>query len=328
MALSSSRLVHLPMVGGSPARNRTTTASRQFEQYPPIQGPPSRSSSRVSTSSHSGSRLATIVIAGTPFASASARRRNWTCRRCKDRSRWSPERVRASAGPPRSRSPQKVLALSSRMCRRKPERKRLGPSLPRGERLVKTDVSRAEDVASLIQRTIQSYGQLDFAFNNAGIEGMMATTAECTEANWDRTLAVNLKGVWLCMKHELQHMLVRRRGAIVNCSSIAGLVGFQGLPAYVASKHGIVGLTRTAAIEYARLGIRINAVCPGVIATPMVDRIVKEHPEMEGQLTAGEPVGRIGRPEEIAAAVLWLCSGGASFVTGQAVAVDGGWIAQ
>lgn len=193
---------------------------------------------------------------------------------------------------------------------------------------VKADVSRAEDAAMLIDRGIKTYGRLDMAFNNAGIEGVMATTADCTEENWDRTLAVNLKGVWLCMKHELRYMLARKSGCIVNCSSVAGLVGFQGLPAYAASKHGIVGLTRSAALECAKQGIRINAVCPGVIWTAMVERIVKEHPEMQAQLAAGEPMGRMGKPEEIAAAVLWLCSDSASFVTGQALPVDGGWVAQ
>ncbi|HEX7479556.1 MAG TPA: SDR family oxidoreductase [Polyangiales bacterium] len=138
----------------------------------------------------------------------------------------------------------------------------------------------------------------------------------------------NLKGVWLCMKHELAHMLSRKSGAIVNCSSVAGLVGFQQLPAYVASKHGIVGLTRCAALECAQQGVRINAVCPGVIQTPMVDRLVQDRPQMRAQLTAGEPMGRTGCPEEIAAAVVWLCSDAASFVTGQAIPVDGGWVAQ
>lgn len=195
-------------------------------------------------------------------------------------------------------------------------------------RFVRADVSNAGDVARLVDEVIKAYGRLDFAFNNAGIEGTMASTIDCTEQNWDRTLAINLKGVWLCMKHELAHMRERRRGAIVNCSSIAGLVGFQHLPAYVASKHGVVGLTRTAALEHAREGIRVNAVCPGVIRTAMVDRIIEEHPEMERQLVAGEPVGRVGTPEEIASAVVWLCSDGASFVTGQAIAVDGGWVAQ
>ena len=191
---------------------------------------------------------------------------------------------------------------------------------------VPADVSKAADVAQLLEQTIAHYGRLDFAFNNAGIEGNMAATADCTEENWDRTLACNLKGVWLCMKYELARMLENGAGAIVNCSSVAGLVGFQQLPAYVASKHGIVGLTRTAALEYAMQGIRVNAVCPGVIRTAMVERIEQGHPGLN--LTAAEPMGRMGTPEEIAAAVVWLCSERASFVTGQALAVDGGWIAQ
>jgi NAD(P)-dependent dehydrogenase (short-subunit alcohol dehydrogenase family) len=193
---------------------------------------------------------------------------------------------------------------------------------------VQTDVSRPADVDRAVTEAMTRYGRLDFAFNNAGIEGVMATTSECTEENWDRTLAINLKGVWLCMKNELPRMLGGKRGgAIVNCSSVAGLVGFPRLPAYVASKHGIVGLTKAAALECAKDGVRINAVCPGVIRTPMVDRLVKAHPEMETQLAAGEPIGRMGRPEEIAAAVIWLCSDASSFVTGQAIAVDGGWTA-
>lgn len=193
---------------------------------------------------------------------------------------------------------------------------------------VKTDVSSPAEVANLVDRAIASYGRLDIAFNNAGVEGELATTAECSEDNWDRTLSINLKGVWLCMKHELPRMLERKRGSIVNCSSVAGLAGVARLPAYVASKHGIIGLTRAAALEYAKQGIRINAVCPGVIRTAMVDRLIRAHPEMESQLIAGEPMGRIGTPEEIAAAVVWLCSESASFVTGHALAVDGGWVAQ
>jgi NAD(P)-dependent dehydrogenase (short-subunit alcohol dehydrogenase family) len=203
---------------------------------------------------------------------------------------------------------------------------RMVREIGRDAEFVAADVSKSTDVEHLVCQAVKLYGRLDFAFNNAGIEGVMATTSDCTEENWDRTLAINLKGVWLCMKYELQHMLDRGRGAIVNCSSVAGLVGFQQLPAYTASKHGIVGLTRTAALEYAKKGIRINAVCPGVIHTAMVDRILAEHPDMS--LVAGEPIGRMGTPEEIAESVVWLCSGRASFVTGQALAVDGGWVAQ
>jgi NAD(P)-dependent dehydrogenase (short-subunit alcohol dehydrogenase family) len=191
---------------------------------------------------------------------------------------------------------------------------------------VAADVSKSSEVENLVYQTVKRHGRLDFAFNNAGIEGLLASTADCTEENWDQTLAINLKGVWLCMKYELRHMLERGAGVIVNCSSVAGLVGFPQLPAYVASKHGIVGVTRAAALEYAQQGIRINAICPGMIRTPMMDRLEHEHPEME--LAAGEPIGRMGTPEEIAGVVIWLCSERASFVTGQAWAVDGGWVAQ
>jgi NAD(P)-dependent dehydrogenase (short-subunit alcohol dehydrogenase family) len=191
---------------------------------------------------------------------------------------------------------------------------------------VTADVADPAAVAGLILEAVKRYGRLDFAFNNAGIEGVVANTADCSEANWDRTLAINLKGVWLCMKYELPAMLDAGGGAIVNCSSVAGLVGFPQLPAYVASKHGIVGLTRCAALEYATQGIRVNAVCPGVVHTAMVDRLLAEQPDLP--LVAGEPIGRLGTPEEIADAVVWLCSARASFVTGQALAVDGGWVAQ
>jgi len=193
---------------------------------------------------------------------------------------------------------------------------------------IKTDVSASQDVNRMVKETIDRYGRLDCAFNNAGIEGESASTAECSEANWQQVLAVNLTGIWLCMKYQLPHMLKQGHGAIVNCASIAGLVGFQNLPAYVASKHGVVGLTRAAALENAKSGIRINAVCPGVIMTPMIERFTANNAAALSQLEAGEPVGRIGNPEEIASAVLWLSSGGASFVTGQALAVDGGWVAQ
>jgi NAD(P)-dependent dehydrogenase (short-subunit alcohol dehydrogenase family) len=197
-----------------------------------------------------------------------------------------------------------------------------------GEALfVQADVSVAGDVSAMVERAVTTYGRLDCAFNNAGIEGEMATTAECSEENWDRTIAINLKGVWLCMKHEIPHMLEQGGGAIVNCASIAGLVGFPNLPAYTASKGGIVQLTRTAALEYAQSGIRVNALCPGVIHTPMVDRITNRNPETEAQFTALEPIGRMGTPEEMAEAAIWLCSDAASFITGHPLVADGGLVA-
>jgi NAD(P)-dependent dehydrogenase (short-subunit alcohol dehydrogenase family) len=173
---------------------------------------------------------------------------------------------------------------------------------------IKCDVSKSADVADMIQKTIDTFGRLDFAVNNAGVEGATALTHECTEENWDRTININLKGVWLCMKHEITHMLKQGKGAIVNTASVAGLIGFQGLPAYVVSKHGIVGLTKTAALENAKQGIRINAVCPGVIRTPMVDRTTGKDKTVEKKFEDMEPVGRMGEPEEVAEAIVWLCS--------------------
>jgi NAD(P)-dependent dehydrogenase (short-subunit alcohol dehydrogenase family) len=197
-----------------------------------------------------------------------------------------------------------------------------------GEALfVRADVSVAQDVGAMVERVLTTYGRLDCAFNNAGIEGEMATTAECSEENWDRTIAINLKGVWLCMKHEIPHMLEQGGGAIVNCASIAGLVGFPNMPAYTASKGGIVQLTRTAALEYAQSGIRVNALCPGVIHTSMVDRITNSDPDTEAQFTAMEPIGRMGTPEEMAEAAVWLCSDAASFITGHPLVADGGMVA-
>ena len=192
---------------------------------------------------------------------------------------------------------------------------------------VKCDVSNNTDVATMIKKTIDTYGRIDFGVNNAGVEGITASTHECTEENWDKTVNINLKGVWLCMKHEITQMLKQGKGSIVNTASIAGLVGFPGLPAYVVSKHGLLGLTKTAALEYAKLGLRINAVCPGVIRTPMVDRVTGRDKTAEKKFEDMEPVGRMGEPEEVAEAIVWLCSDAASFVTGTAVPVDGGWIA-
>lgn len=193
---------------------------------------------------------------------------------------------------------------------------------------VEADVSRAADVQRMIEATVETYGSLDFAFNNAGIQGEICKTADCTEENWDLITGVNLKGVWLCMKYEIAHMRGRNGGVIVNNASNFGLVGSNGMPAYSASKHGVVGLTKTAALEYAQEGIRINAVCPGPVHTPLVDRIVSRQPEILDAIVDREPIGRMGRPEEIAHAVLWLCSPEASFVVGAALSVDGGYVAQ
>jgi NAD(P)-dependent dehydrogenase (short-subunit alcohol dehydrogenase family) len=193
---------------------------------------------------------------------------------------------------------------------------------------IKCDVSSETDVEGVIEKTISRYGRLDYAFNNAGIEGLSAPTHECTNENWDKTIGINLKGVWLCMKYEISQMLKQGKGAIVNNASIAGLVGFRNIPAYVASKHGVIGLTKNAALEYAKLGIRVNVVCPGVIKTPMIDRFTGKSKEVEKQFENMEPVGRLGQPEEVAETVVWLCSDASSFITGDAIPVDGGWTAQ
>jgi NAD(P)-dependent dehydrogenase (short-subunit alcohol dehydrogenase family) len=192
----------------------------------------------------------------------------------------------------------------------------------------RTDVTDATAVDALVALTVERFGRLDWAVNNAGIEGERGNTAECSDANWSRTLAVNLTGAWHCLRAELRQMRQQGGGAIVNMASIAGLVGFEGLPAYVASKHALIGLTKTAALEFAPHAIRVNAVCPGVIQTAMIDRLVAGDPAMAAGFATAEPVGRLGRPEEIGEAVAWLCSDRASFITGAALPVDGGWVAR
>lgn len=195
-------------------------------------------------------------------------------------------------------------------------------------RLIKTDVTNAAEVEALVAQAVEAYGRVDCAFNNAGVTGGMAPTAECTEENWDHTLAVNLKGVWLGMKYEIRQMLKQGGGAIVNNASVAGLVGMRGGPAYSASKGGVVQLTRTAALEYAKAGIRVNAVCPGFIETPMTGAHTSGNPDLEAWMKKVQPMGRLGTAEEVAEAVVWLCSDRASFTTGHALVMDGGLIAQ
>jgi NAD(P)-dependent dehydrogenase (short-subunit alcohol dehydrogenase family) len=193
---------------------------------------------------------------------------------------------------------------------------------------LRCDVSNDVQVSSMIERTVSSFGHLDAAFNNAGVMQRRVDTADISGDEWDRVMAINLRGVWSCMKYELRQMLRQGGGAIVNCSSIGGVVGNPGLAAYHAAKHGVIGLTQTAALEYAARGIRINAVCPGTIKTPMVQSMTGGDPKALAEMVKGEPIGRLGEPEEIAAAVLWLCSPGASFVVGHALLVDGGYTAR
>jgi NAD(P)-dependent dehydrogenase (short-subunit alcohol dehydrogenase family) len=189
---------------------------------------------------------------------------------------------------------------------------------------VRCDVTRGEDVKAALSKTIETFGRLDFAFNNAGVEQPMMATADLTEDEWDRIVDTNLRGVFLCMKYEIPLMLDAGGGVIVNTSSGAGVKGFKGQGAYTAAKHGVIGLTRSAALDYAASNIRINAVCPGIIATPMMDRFTGGTREGQQRVISQEPIGRMGTPEEIAATVLWLCSDAAAFVVGAAIVVDGG----
>ncbi|APR76452.1 3-oxoacyl-[acyl-carrier protein] reductase [Minicystis rosea] len=193
---------------------------------------------------------------------------------------------------------------------------------------VRADISSSQDVAALVAAVIERHGRLDCAFNNAGIAGSLVPLADLPEESWDRVLGVNLKGVFLCMQHEIRQMLKQGGGAIVNTASVVGLVGGAAMGAYSASKHGIVGLTRVAALEYSKQGIRVNAVCPGAVRTPMLEQQAREGGFTEDLLVSAEPIGRLGKPEEIAEAAAWLLSSAASFVTGHAMAVDGGWVAQ
>src|SRR5436190_11346779 len=190
---------------------------------------------------------------------------------------------------------------------------------------VRCDLTRAEDVKAALAKTVEAFDRLDFAFNNAGIEPKKpAPTADYDEEEWNRILNINLRGVFLCMKHEMPLILKQGGGAIVNASSGAGIIGIKRSPAYTAAKHRVIGLTRAAALDYAAQNIRINAVCPGYIETPMMERFTGGTPEGRAKVIAEEPIGRMGKPEEIAATVVWLCSDAAGFVIGHAMVVDGG----
>jgi NAD(P)-dependent dehydrogenase (short-subunit alcohol dehydrogenase family) len=192
----------------------------------------------------------------------------------------------------------------------------------------RTDVLVAAEIESLVDHAVKTYGGLDLAFNNAGVEGTVAPIVQQTEADYDAVMDVNVKGVWLSMKYEIPRMLERGGGAIVNCSSVAGLIGFPNMAPYFASKHAVIGLTKVAALEYSAQGIRINAVNPAVIETEMVDRITEGFSMKKDELIPMHPIGRLGRAEEIAEAVLWLCSPKSSFVTGHSLVVDGGFTAR
>jgi len=189
------------------------------------------------------------------------------------------------------------------------------------------DVADDAQVEAMVGRTIATFGRLDAAYNNAGVQNVLAETADTTREDFDRVMAINLRGVWSCMKFELRHMRKQGSGTIVNCSSLGGLVGGAERGIYHAAKHGVIGFTKSAALEYAARGIRINAVCPGLIQTPMSDQMVAAgQGEALKAMEKSIPMGRVGRPEEIANAVLWLCSDAASYVTGQSISVDGGFI--
>jgi NAD(P)-dependent dehydrogenase (short-subunit alcohol dehydrogenase family) len=193
---------------------------------------------------------------------------------------------------------------------------------------IRCDVTDEQQVREMVNRTVADFGRLDAAFNNAGVQSPAIETADAGSEEFDRVTAINLKSVWMCMKYELQQMRKQGSGAIVNNSSIGGLIGLPGRAIYHAAKHGVIGLTKSAALEYAARGITINAVCPGTINTPMVAEMIAKDPQAMEGIMKMQPIGRLGTAEEVASAVLWLCSPGAAFVIGHALAIDGGFTAQ
>jgi NAD(P)-dependent dehydrogenase (short-subunit alcohol dehydrogenase family) len=192
---------------------------------------------------------------------------------------------------------------------------------------VNADISKSDQVESLVNKAVRTYGRLDCAHNNAGILGAMRLTADYEEDEWERIVRINVTGTWLCIKYEIPQMLAQKSGSIVNTASVLGLVGSGRAPAYSTSKHAVVGLTKSAALSYAESGIRINAICPGFTETPMIDPLTGGDPKIEADMHARHPIGRMAKPEEVAEAAIWLCSDAASFVTGHAMAVDGGFVA-
>ncbi len=193
---------------------------------------------------------------------------------------------------------------------------------------LRCDVRNERQVKEMVDKTVETFGRLDAAYNNAGVQSLVTDTADLGDEEWERVVGINLKGVWLCMKYELQQMRRQGSGAIVNCSSLGGLVGLPGRSAYHAAKHGVLGLTKSAAIEYAPRGIRINAVCPGTIETPMVESMLRSGDLSEAEAVKAMPIHRLGKASEVADAVLWLCSPFSSFIIGQSLAVDGGYTIQ
>jgi len=192
---------------------------------------------------------------------------------------------------------------------------------------IRCNVVNEAEVAAMVEQTVKTFGRLDAAYNNAGVQSPVMDLADVSREEYDRVMDINMRGVWNCMKHELRQMREQKSGAIVNCSSIGGIIGLPGRATYHATKHGVIGLTKSAALEYAARGIRINAICPGTINTPMVAKMLANEPESMKEILKEQPIGRLGQPEEIASAVLWLCSSGASFVIGHALVVDGGFTA-